>query len=151
MCIRDRSKSTDSSVNSQSSLPYSIAHYTDFLVYDATYPGYFAFRNETNGSWFIQALCEEIEHAEPGEELMSILTKVTRCVVEKQSNSDNPNFNGKKQVPLRQETLIRKIYLKNSIKCGNSYQNESSAITDISLDQEFSKSSNVSKKSCMLC
>ena len=54
------------------------------------------------------------------EELMSILREVTRSVVDKETLSFNdPNFNGKKQVPLRQDTLTRRIYLKKGTKKSN--------------------------------
>ena len=139
----DSAKSTASTANSEKSkhsLSYCIAHYTDFLVFDATYPGFYAIRNKDYGSWFIQALCQEIGGAKSDEDLMSILTRVTRCVVEKESKSNVT----KKQVPLRQETLTRKIYLKN----GNSTLNQESTTTHIPFDQGFSGSSTLTKKSC---
>ena len=81
--------------------------------------------------------------AKSDEDLMSILTRVTRFVVEKESISNVT----KKQVQLRQETLTWKIYLKNGLNCGNSTLNQESTTTHIPMDQEFSRSSILTKKS----
>jgi hypothetical protein len=97
------------------SIPYCIPNYSDFLIFSAAYDGYFSFRSPANGSWFIQALCDQIKDSKPEEDLNSILTKVSFYVaIHKTSNVPNaPILDQKKQVPLKQDTLLRKIYLKS--------------------------------------
>ena len=36
----------------------TVRNYEDTLIAYATVPGYFAYRDKSNGSWFIQILCE---------------------------------------------------------------------------------------------
>lgn len=58
----------------------------DLLVMYSTAEGYYSFRNPADGSWFIQALCEELQE-NPHEDLLTILTGVNRRVAfAKQSN-----------------------------------------------------------------
>ncbi len=114
---RHRHTSADSSRMSPNAA-YCIPNYCDMLIFSAAYSGHYSFRSPSKGSWFIQALCKEIENADPDQELISVLTKVSRSVaLNKTSNCPNhPRFHGKKQVPLKQDTLLRKIYLKEPSK-----------------------------------
>lgn len=41
--------------------PTKVPATADLLTFWATIPGYAAIRNVNKGSWFIQALCDEIE------------------------------------------------------------------------------------------
>ena len=38
--------------------PTKVSEYGDLMVAYSTIPGFVSWRNETNGSWFIQDLCE---------------------------------------------------------------------------------------------
>ena len=110
---RVRHTSTDSS-KASNNLPYCIPNFCDLLIFSAAYTGQFSFRS-SKGSWFIQALCHEIQESEPEEDLISVLTKVSRNVaLNKESNVPKiADLHKKKQVPLKQDTLIRKVYLKS--------------------------------------
>jgi len=110
------------------SIPYCIPNYSDFLIFSAAYNGYFSFRSPANGSWFIQALCDQIKDSKPDEDLNSILTKVSFYVaIHKTSNVPNaPILDQKKQVPLKQDTLLRKIYLKSRPNNNHTGQNHRS-------------------------
>ena len=109
--IRSRHSSTDGPV-----IGYRIPHYADFLVFQAAYHGHYSFRSRS-GSWFVQALCLFIKEADDDEDLMSVLTKVKRYVsLNKASNMpSNPDLDRKKQIPLVQDTLLRKVYLFQKI------------------------------------
>ncbi|CAO1443319.1 unnamed protein product [Diamesa hyperborea] len=67
-------------VDSKSTDPvFVIPKLADLLVMYSTANGHYSFRNSTNGSWFIQALCEELK-TNPNKDLMWILTAVNRRV-----------------------------------------------------------------------
>ena len=89
-------------------IPYCIPNHGDFLIFSAAYQGYVSFRHPETGSWFMQALCDQINDSKPDEDLNSILTKVSFYVA-----ITKPSMDQKKQVPMKQDTLLRKIYLKS--------------------------------------
>ena len=93
---------------------YTIPNHADLLIYSAAYNGFYSFRSPSKGSWLIQALCRELKKAQPDDDLNTILTNVSFYVaIEKESNvPDMPILHRKKQIPLKQDTLIRKVYLK---------------------------------------
>lgn len=111
---RSRHTSADSA-RSYTAAPYCIPNYCDILIFSAAYSGQYSFRSPSKGSWFVQALCQEIQDSSPDEDLASILIKVSRFVaLYKESNVPcDPKLHKKKQVPLQQNTLIRKVYLKD--------------------------------------
>lgn len=51
----------------------------DLLIMYSTSEGFYSFRNPEMGSWFIQALCEELKE-NSHEEILTILTGVNRRV-----------------------------------------------------------------------
>lgn len=110
---RIRHTSTDSS-KAANNLPYCIPNFCDLLIFSAAYFGQYSFRS-SKGSWFIQALCHEIKESKPEEDLATVLTNVSRNVaLNRQSNvPSRPELHKKKQVPLKQDTLIRKVFLKS--------------------------------------
>ncbi|XP_050302205.1 caspase-8 [Anthonomus grandis grandis] len=55
----------------------------DLTTYWATIPGYAAIRNAKTGSWFIQALCEEIEQSNSQIHVLDICTKINDNVSKK--------------------------------------------------------------------
>lgn len=108
MPSRIRHTSTDSSGYS-----YRIPTYSDFLIFQASYYGHYSFRSGS-GSWFIQSLCDNLDRSDETDDLMAVLTRVSRFVaLKKASNVPHlAELHDKKQIPLRQDTLIRSIYLK---------------------------------------
>jgi caspase 7 len=113
--VRSRHTSTDGP--SDKGRPYSIPNYSDLLIYSAAYSGHFSFRSSSKGSWFIQALCREIATSKSDDDLLSVLTRVSHFVaVYKESYvPNNPDLDKKKQIPLKQDTFIRKLYLKTPL------------------------------------
>ena len=83
----------------------------DFLVMYATAESHYSFRNNTHGSWFIQALCKELKNGLQ-ENFMDILTRVNKSVAfEKQSNNpNNIELDGAKQMPCIVSMLTKSIF-----------------------------------------
>jgi len=85
----------------------------DFLFAYSTISGYFSWRNSTNGSWFIQALCHVLNENGKQLELMQILTAVNRRVAYYyESNANEPHMSGKKQIPCIVSMLTKELYFR---------------------------------------
>uniref|UniRef100_UPI0037E8E985 caspase-3-like n=1 Tax=Semicossyphus pulcher TaxID=241346 RepID=UPI0037E8E985 len=83
----------------------------DFLYAYSTAPGYYSWRNTSNGSWFMQALCEMLQRYSGELELMQIMTRVNRKVATNfESASNLPGFSGKKQIPCIVSMLTKDFY-----------------------------------------
>ncbi|KAM6978422.1 caspase-8 [Tautogolabrus adspersus] len=83
----------------------SIPSEADFLLAMATVPSFVSYRERTNGTWFIQALCQNLVQMVPkGCDLMSILTKVNADVSKKTDNTGQ-----RKQMPQPAFTLRMKV------------------------------------------
>ncbi|TPP61028.1 Caspase 3 apoptosis cysteine peptidase [Fasciola gigantica] len=90
----------------------------DILVSHSTVPGYFAWRNSSSGSWFIQELCRvleaEMETKNPSD-IVRLLTVVARCVAyQYRSNTGMPDSHDKTQMTSTTSTLTRLVYLGRS-------------------------------------
>ncbi|XP_070770276.1 caspase-8 [Enoplosus armatus] len=88
-------------INARDSIPSD----ADFLLGLATVPSFVSFREKTNGTWFIQSLCQNLVKMVPsGCDLVSILTKVNADV------SQKTDFYGvKKQMPQPAFSLRKKV------------------------------------------
>ncbi|XP_044539508.1 caspase-7-like, partial [Gracilinanus agilis] len=83
----------------------------DFLFAYSTVPGYYSWRNPGKGSWFVQALCSVLNEFGKSLEIMQILTRVNyRVAMDFESQSDNPCFNEKKQIPCMVSMLTKELY-----------------------------------------
>ncbi|XP_053285000.1 caspase-3 [Pleuronectes platessa] len=83
----------------------------DFLYAYSTAPGYYSWRNTSNGSWFMQSLCEMLMHYKGELELMQIMTRVNRRVaLNFESSSNLPGFSCKKQIPCIVSMLTKDFY-----------------------------------------
>ncbi|MCJ8734145.1 hypothetical protein PDJAM_G00231940 [Pangasius djambal] len=83
----------------------------DFLYAYSTAPGYYAWRNTANGSWFISSLCEMLTKYGRELEIMQLMTRVNRKVaLEFQSCSNIPGFSDKKQIPCIVSMLTKELY-----------------------------------------
>uniref|UniRef100_A0A8D0BKR8 Caspase-3 n=1 Tax=Salvator merianae TaxID=96440 RepID=A0A8D0BKR8_SALMN len=82
----------------------------DFLYAYSTAPGYYSWRNSSDGSWFIQSLCVMLKQYAKKLELMHILTRVNSKVAEFSSCSNQPDFHGKKQIPCIVSMLTKDFY-----------------------------------------
>nr|BAM62939.1 caspase-1 [Lymantria dispar] len=91
------------------SVAYKIPVYADFLIVFSTVPGYYSWRNTTRGSWFMQALCEELRYAGTEQDILTLLTFVCRRVA-LDFESNTPDFltmHEQKQVPCITSMLTR--------------------------------------------
>ena len=104
--------STDAGPTSLSDT-YCIPNFADLLIYQASYYGHYSFRNQNEGSWFIQALCKTLEKSQAPDEIDVILKQTSRQIaLNKASRTNKVHLNDKRQIPLVQSTLIRGVYLK---------------------------------------
>lgn len=83
---------------------------------------FFSYRDELHGSWFIQALCREINRLSPALDVESIMTEVKRAVAIDMEHEEYNRVTGdmdiNKQMPVMSSTLIRKLYFKNYMDSG---------------------------------
>lgn len=91
---------------------WRIPTHADFLVAYSTVPGFCAWRNRTQGSWFVQALCCVLQERSELEDMASMLTVVCRLVAFNYESytPENPALDGSKQVPCVTSTLTRRVY-----------------------------------------
>ncbi|XP_056100218.1 caspase-3b [Rhinichthys klamathensis goyatoka] len=83
----------------------------DFLYAYSTAPGYYAWRNVIQGSWFISSLCEMLLKYGKQLEIMQIMTRVNHKVAfDFESYSNMPGFGGKKQIPCIVSMLTKDLY-----------------------------------------
>ncbi|CAH0395821.1 unnamed protein product [Bemisia tabaci] len=90
-------------------MSYRIPVHADFLIAYSTIPGFYSWRNTQRGSWFMQALCEELKKHCYSLDLLTILTFVNRRVAtDYQSNvPGNNEMDAQKQIPCITYMLTR--------------------------------------------
>ena len=59
---------------------YKIPTHADFLLCFSTVPGYYSWRNTTQGSWFVQALVACLRKYGRQLDLLTVMTRVNRLV-----------------------------------------------------------------------
>lgn len=93
---------------------FTLPNHADFLIAYSTIPGFYSWRNTTNGSWFIQTLCAELLKSGDKEHLLTILTFVAqRVAIDYESNTpNNPVMHQRKQIPCVTSMLTRLLYFK---------------------------------------
>lgn len=91
--------------DAQMVVQHSIPLEADFLIGMSTVEHYVSFRNTTNGSFYIQELCRQLENLCPRKvDILSILISVNREVSKK-------SMRGYKQIPEPRYTLTKKLVL----------------------------------------
>ncbi|XP_044736090.1 caspase-1-like [Chrysoperla carnea] len=89
---------------------YKIPTHADFLFAHSTIKDHFAFRRSNYGSWYIQALCKELDLHGKTLDFVSLLTIVQRRVaIEFETKSSCKTLNEKKQIPCFVSLLTRLI------------------------------------------
>lgn len=93
---------------------YKIPIHADFLIAYSTIPGFYSWRNTTKGSWFMQALCQEINERGKKLDILSLLTFVCqRVAFDYESNTpDSPIMHQQKQIPCI-TTMLTRLLLFN--------------------------------------
>ncbi|KAL2716032.1 caspase-1-like isoform X1 [Vespula squamosa] len=97
---------------------YSIPVFSDIMVAYSTQSGFYSWRNPDNGSWFIQAICEEFNIHGRTLDLLTLMTFVNRRVaINYQSYTpDQMISHQKKQIPTIVSMLTRIVHFpKKSI------------------------------------
>ncbi|XP_070185097.1 caspase-3-like isoform X1 [Littorina saxatilis] len=91
---------------------YRVPVEADFLMAFACVPGYFAWRNEEQGSWFVQALVEVLRENWARMDLLTMMTRVCKKVALdfESTKTSNRKFLHKKQVPCISSMLTRDVY-----------------------------------------
>ncbi|XP_077296973.1 death related ICE-like caspase [Arctopsyche grandis] len=104
--LRDRTET-----DGQHSADYKIPVHADFLIAYSTVPGYFSWRNTTRGSWFIQALVEELKAHGTTRDILTLLTFVNQKVaLNYESNTpDCPVMHQQKQISCFSSMLTRML------------------------------------------
>ncbi|XP_008211609.1 caspase-like isoform X3 [Nasonia vitripennis] len=92
-------------------LVFRIPTHRDFLIAYSTIPGFYSWRNKKQGSWFVQALCSELDVYGDRQDLLTILTFVCqRVAIDFESYSpERANFHQKKQIPAVTTMLTRLV------------------------------------------
>nr|XP_031826769.1 caspase-1-like isoform X2 [Nomia melanderi] len=96
---------------------YKIPTHADILLAHSTVEDFYSWRNETEGSFYIQELCDVIEEYWETYDLAKMLTITARIVAnEHYSIHIDPKKNQKKQMPSITSTLTRDVWFtkKNS-------------------------------------
>ncbi|KAK2580025.1 hypothetical protein KPH14_012314 [Odynerus spinipes] len=98
---------------------YSIPTFADIMVAYSTLDGFYSWRNPDDGSWFIQAICEEFNINGRTRDLLTLMTFVNRRVaINYQSYVPHrSSFHAKKQIPSVVTMLTRLVYFpKKSVQ-----------------------------------
>ncbi|KAL7737060.1 hypothetical protein ACLKA6_005281 [Drosophila palustris] len=93
----------------ESSTSYKIPIHADFLFSYSTIPGYYSWRNTTNGSWYMQSLIHELNENGKKYNILTLLTFVSqRVAVDFESNvPSTPIMDRQKQIPCVTSMLTR--------------------------------------------
>ena len=127
--------------DSPPAIAYKIPTHADFLIAYSTVPGFYSWRNTTNGSWFVQALCYVLSERGREDDLLSLMTTVSvfifclksfgygtsqteflfceQRIVAIGFESNTPqdsNMHQRKQIPCLTSLLTRKIYFKRKTR-----------------------------------
>nr|AGB84766.1 caspase-1 [Artemia sinica] len=96
------------------SFSYKIPSHADFLICYSTIPGFFSWRNTTNGSWFVQALCRVLGERYRDTHLLDMMTIVNQIVAfDYESNCPGDAImHQKKQIPCITSLLTRQVFFE---------------------------------------
>lgn len=79
--------------------------------YLSLFIGYYSWRNPGKGSWFVQSLCSILSEYGKELEILQMLTMVNfRVATSYESQSDDPQYSEKKQVPCVVSMLTKELY-----------------------------------------
>lgn len=101
------------SIQNPESAPIHFPREADYLWVYATPPGHYAWRNSTNGSWFIQSFAEALEKYGKSKNLLHILAYANYiCAYRYQSNALEQRMTNKKQSSNYSSRLTKDIYFR---------------------------------------
>nr|CAB3262212.1 uncharacterized protein LOC100178691 [Phallusia mammillata] len=103
-----------------------IPNEADFLLAQSTVPGYVAWLNSGNGSWFVQCFCECIHRFGGHMEIMQIMTRVNNMVAYQFKSSTQDGKDNYKQIPSITSRLTAELYFcREAVDDGAVQQSES--------------------------
>ncbi|KAJ6669062.1 hypothetical protein lerEdw1_007871 [Lerista edwardsae] len=109
--IQTDSGPSDDTLETDANPRYKIPVEADFLFAYSTVPGYYSWRNPGKGSWFVQSLCSVLSEYGKELEILQMLTMVNfRVATSYESQSDDPQYSEKKQVPCVVSMLTKELY-----------------------------------------
>jgi hypothetical protein len=71
------------------------------------FPGHVSVCHVTKGSWFIQALCYELQEKGTSDDILTILTRANRVAIDETESPIGMHI--KKQMPYISNTLTRRL------------------------------------------
>ena len=91
-----------------------IPHCADVLIAFSCVSGYYSWRNKIEGSWFVQALCNQLREADyEKDDFMRLLTKASNYVAYRmESNAAHRSMDEKKQVPCIVSSLTKCLFFE---------------------------------------
>ncbi|XP_013105145.1 caspase-1 [Stomoxys calcitrans] len=92
-----------------SEMTYRIPVHADFLISYSTIPGFYSWRNTSDGSWYIQSLVEELNKNGIKYDMLSLLTFVSQRVAVGYESCvpSRPLMDQQKQIPCLTSMLTR--------------------------------------------
>lgn len=82
----------------------------DFLYAYSTAAGFYSWRNNAKGSWFIQTLCEVFNEHAHNTDIVRMLTKVNAIISQRTSRTKLPQTDNKRQVSSTVSQLRKEFY-----------------------------------------
>ncbi|XP_038048731.1 caspase-8-like isoform X2 [Patiria miniata] len=84
----------------------------DFLLSYATVPGYVSYRSKSEGSWYVNALVDQINKHHNTTDMLNILTVVNKTLCDQNAQRKGSI---RKQVPAPSYTLEKALYLRSLV------------------------------------
>ncbi|XP_038062569.1 caspase-8-like [Patiria miniata] len=94
-------------------IPTTIPNEADFLLSYSTVAGYVSYRDSAQGSWYVNALVDELSNDHNNTHIMDILTRVNNKVSVMNAHTE---YGIKKQVPAPTHTLTKAVYLRSLVQ-----------------------------------
>lgn len=82
----------------------------DYFYAYSTVPGYFCWRNNVQGSWFVQSIVSVFNECALTMDLQRIMTRVNNMVAKQKSNTNQSESTNKKQIPSIVSQLRKDLY-----------------------------------------
>ncbi|XP_065642909.1 caspase-3-like [Hydra vulgaris] len=82
----------------QKDMALTLPSESDFLYAYSTVPGYYSWRNSTNGSWFMESLCAVFRQYAHKMDVLRMLTRVNAIVSQRKSKTNVRATDNKRQI-----------------------------------------------------
>lgn len=82
----------------------------DYFFAYSTVPGYFSWRNNQQGSWFVQSIVRVFNQHALTMDIQRMMTRVNNMVAKQKSNTNQPESSNKRQIPSIVSQLRKDLY-----------------------------------------